>query len=346
MRKTLVALAGYLKTIVVPETEEAYAVNPVFEAVSTDEKIRESVRAFHVFLCRIFDVLIAKGDAHDQHKKVAHEYENRTTLSVYYPFLHNVNMLLMRMGFHGVLIENDTVLSCGGNVFNEKLSASKTMECLHFLTDCGMHIDGIDWNEKKLNVAAVKSIQILYPDDPVMLLGMKVMATAEIELGSLVNQDVFLRCDYRILKREEADVRSILEDTIKPLPAGVQRFIMQLHQRYTGKGLKCSVEIKGFWMYFKYAYKRKDVWGINVSLNNGFHINVKTQNMHRYTDTIETFPLLLQDLIAKGFGCGRKREDIGHCDGGCRGMPISLDKSVLDMKEDIIAWFDRELDFL
>jgi hypothetical protein len=31
---------------------------------------------------------------------------------------------------------------------------------------------------------------------------MKVMAIAEKDHGTLVNQDVFLRCDYRALKRE------------------------------------------------------------------------------------------------------------------------------------------------
>lgn len=346
MRKTLVDLAGYLKKIVVPDTEEAYAVKPFLNAISTDEKIREGVRAFRSFLYRLFDVLIAEGSAYDQHKKVAHEYENRTTLSVYYPFLHNVNTLLMRMGFHGVLTQENTCLSCGSNVLSEKLSGPKTMECLRFLTDCGMTIDGIDWNEKRPNLSSVKSLCVSYPDDPAMLMGMKVMATAEIELGTLVNQDIFLRCDYRILKREEPGVLSILKDTIKPLSDDVQAFILQLHQRYMDKGMKCGVEIKGYWIYFKYIYKRKDIWGINASLSNGFHINVKTQNMHQYSDTVETFPSMLQDLIAKGFGCGRKRAGIGHCDGGCRGMPIPLDDSVLDMKKDILTWFDREWEFL
>ncbi|MDF2989457.1 MAG: hypothetical protein K0R50_4967, partial [Eubacterium sp.] len=56
-------------------------------------------------------------------------------------------------------------------------------------------------------------------------------------------------------------------------------------------------------------------------------------------------PPILQELIAKGYGCGRKRE-IGHCDGGCRGLPISLDDSVLDIRNDIETWFDQELSCL
>jgi hypothetical protein len=178
-----------------------------------------------------------------------------------------------------------------------------------------------------------------------MLTGLKILAIAELDHGTLVNQDVFLRCDYRALKKDETDVLSIVQDTIKPLSAEVQAFILRLHQRYLDKGLTCVVEIKGFHIYMKYCYKRKDLWGINASLNNGYHINVKPRKTHEYTDTIKTVAPILQELIAAGYGCGRKRE-IGHCDGGCRGLPISLDDSVLDMRDDIETWFDREFSCL
>ena len=345
MRKTLVDLARYLKSIVVPETREAYAINPVFGHIADAEHIRKGVLAFRIFLERLFDVLAAEGDAYDNCKKVAHEYENRTSLSVYFPFLQNVNILLMNIGYYGVLAENAQSITCGGNVFNGKLSVSKTIECLRFLTDCGIRIDGIDLNEKKQNLPDIKSITITYPDNSAMLTGLKVMAIAEIDHGTLVNQDIFLRCDYRILRKDETDVLSIVKDTIIPLSAGVRKFVLMLHQRYVEKGLACVVEIKGFHIYIKYCYKRKDVWGINASLNNGYHINVKSVKTHEYTDTIKTFPSFLQKLIAKGYGCGRKRE-AGHCDGGCRGIPIPLDDSVLEIQDDIVTWFDQELFFL
>lgn len=158
----------------------------------------------------------------------------------------------------------------------------------------------------------------------------------------LSKQDVFLRCDYRVLKKDKSDVLSIVQDTLKPLSVDVQAFILKLHQRYVDKGLNCVVEVKGFHIYIKYVYKRKDLWGINASLNNGYHINVKSTKTHDYSDAIKTFHPSLQELIAKGYGCGRKRE-VGHCDGGCRGLPISLDESVLDLREDIETWLDLEV---
>lgn len=341
MRKTLQDVARYLKTVMVPETQEAYEINPAYTTVLEEERIREGVLAFRGFLVQLYDAVALNGSAYDTSKKVAHAYENRTTLSVYYPFMHNVSTLLMNIGYHGVPNEKDQSLICRNTIFNEKLSLSKSLECLKFLEECGLCFDGIDVTDKKQKISGIETIKITYPEKPAMLKGMKIMAIAEREHGTLVNQDVFLRCDYRVLKKAQTDVTGILQDTIKPLSAEVQAFVLKLHQRYLGKGLTCAVEVKGFHIYIKYCYKRKDLWGINASLNNGYHINVKSKKTHEYTDVIDTFSPALQELIAKGYGCGRKRE-IGHCDGGCRGIPISLDDSVLDIREDIEAWFDRE----
>lgn len=52
MRKTLQDVAGYLKEIMVPETYEAYVIDPAYTNVSAEESIREGVLAFRAFLCR------------------------------------------------------------------------------------------------------------------------------------------------------------------------------------------------------------------------------------------------------------------------------------------------------
>lgn len=342
MRKTLQDVASYLKEIIVSETYEKYEINSLYTNVLDEKSIQEGLQSFRAFLVRFYDILCDRGNAYDTCKKLAHEYENRTTLSVYYPFIHNLSTILMRMGYYGTLKENSKVLFCTHSIFSDKLSVTKTLECLKFLVDCGINIDGIDLNEKKQNLANIKTIKITYPDNPTMLTGLKIMAIAEIDYRTLVNQDVFLRCDYRVLQKEKPDMLSIVQDTIKPLSIDVQNFIIHLHQHYLDKGLTCIVEIKGFHIYIKYCFKRKDIWGINASLNNGYHINIKSTKTDEYTGTIKTLSPVLNELIAKGYGCGRKRE-IGHCDGGCRGIPISLDDSVLDIQDDIKRWLDQEL---
>ena len=345
MRKTLQDVACYLKEIVVPETKEVYAINPVYTTIEDEERIHDRVVAFRKFLIRLYDVLYNTGDIFDYSRKVAHEYENRTTLSVYYPFLHNVKTILINIGYHGKLDEEKQCITCGNDILNKKLSVKRTLECLRFLEDCGICIDGIDLDKKRQKLTDIERINITYPDDPTMLTGLKVMAIAEIDYGTLVNQDIFLRCDYWALKKNETEVLTVLQDTIKHLSPKVQNFILQLHQGNLDKGLSCVVEIKGFHIYIKYRYKRKDLWGINASLNNGYHINVKPTKVQEYTDLIETFSPILQELIEKGYGCGRKRE-IGHCDGGCRGLTIPLDDTVLDLRDDIEIWFSEELSCL
>ncbi len=345
MRKTLQDVAGYLKQTMVPETHEAYAIDPAYTEVTDEESIREGILALRVFLTRLYDGLYTHSDIYDNCKKVAHEYENRISLSVYYPFLHNVNTILINIGYYGRTVENAKSLICGNTMFYGKLSVAKNLECLRFLTECGLVIEGVDLDDKKQDLSDVKSVMISYPDDPAMLTGLRIMAIAEKEHRTLVNQDVLLRCDYKILKRDETDVLTIVQDTIMPLSADVQEFILQLHHRYLNKGLSCVVEVKGFHIYVKYCYKRKDVWGINASLSNGYHINVKSTKTDEYADTVRALSPVLQELISKGYGCGRKRET-GHCDGGCRGIPISLDRSVLDLRDDIVRWFDQEVLFL
>ena len=343
MRKTLSDMAKHIKSIILPETDEAYAIDPIFMDTSSEETIREGVAAFRDFLYRLCDVLITEGDLYDNYKKIAHAYENRITISLSYPFLSNVKNLLMNIGLYGVLIENAQSLAFGNNVFSPKIPVSKSMECLRFLTDCGISIDGVDLYEKKPDLSKIETLTISYPDNTAMLTGLKVMAMAEKEFGTLINKDIFLRCDYRALGNDGIDAVSILKDTIIPLPANIKDFILRLHQRCLDKGFTCEAEIKDFWIIVKYSYKRKELWGLNTSLNNGFHISVKAKNTDKYSDVIEKFPLILQEMIAKGYGCGRKRDIIGHCDGGCRGIPISLDDSVLDISDDIETWFDQEL---
>jgi hypothetical protein len=357
MQKTLKDMAKHLKNVITSEIPETYAINPMFENISNEEDIRQGVLAFRNFLYQLCDILIVEGDSYDNHKKNAHEFDDRVTISVYFPFLHNVKCLLLNIGYYGVLTESARSLTVGNNIFNTKIPPSKSIECLRFLTDCGILIDGIDLNEKKLDLSKAGRIIISYPDNPSMLTGLKVMAIAEIEFDkSMVNKsntisycrfsDILLRCDYRVLKNDETDVISLLKDTMKPLSANVQDFILQLHQRYLNKGLKCNMEIKDLWIKIKYSYKSKEIWGINVSLNNGYQINIKAKNTHKYADTIEKFPSFIQEMIEKGYGCGIKRGISDHCNGGCQGFRFSLDDSIIDIRNAIETWLDTELSFV
>ena len=142
-------MAKHLKNVITSEIPETYAINPMFENISNEENIREGVLVFRNFLYQLCDVLIVEGDLYDNHKKNAHVFDDRVTISVYFPFLHNVKCLLLNIGFHGVLTESSQSLTVGNNIFDTKIPVSKSIECLRFLTDCGILIDGINLNDKK-----------------------------------------------------------------------------------------------------------------------------------------------------------------------------------------------------
>ena len=358
MGKTLKDMANHLKNVITPEILETYTLNTMFENISDEEDIRGGVLAFRDFLYRLCDVLIDEGDSYDNHKKNAHEFDDRVTISVYFPFLHNVKCLLLNIGYHGELTESARSLIVGNDIFNTKIPVSKSIECLRFLTDCGLLIDGINLDDKKTDLFNVERIKISYPDNPAMLIGLKVMAIAEVEFGTNGNKltvnkfesisysrfsDILLRCDYRVLENNHTDLIPILKNTINPLSANVQDFVLQLHHRYLSKGLKCDVDIKDLWIKIKYSYKSKEIWGINVSLNNGYQINIKAKNTDKYADTIEKFPSFMQEMIQKGYDCGIKRGISDHCNGGCQGFRYSLDDSIIDIREAIEIWIDTEV---
>jgi len=332
-------MAKHMKSIIWPEGHEAYAVKPEFKEVTGEENIREGIDAFRVFLHRFCDVLIAEGDSYDNRVKASHPFENRAPT---FPFLSNVRRLLLNIGFHGVLTDDTSVLIVGSDIFIKQISVFKNIETLQFLTNCGIQVDGIDLNKKRQKLSEIETVRISYPDNPTMLIGLKVLALAEIEFG-IHGHDILLLCDYSALKKDETDVILILEHIIKPLSIDMQNFILQLHQRYLDKGLTASLGIRGFWIKIKYSRGSREIWGINKSLNNDFQINVKPKNMHKYANTIEKLPLILQELIVEGYGCGRKRDHIGYCDGGCRGISIPLDESILDISDGIETWFEKEL---
>lgn len=73
-------------------------LKPMFENVASEENIRNGVIAFRDFLYVFCDRLISDGHLYAKPQKT----KNPTD----YPFLHNVNHLLIGIGYHGKLAEN------------------------------------------------------------------------------------------------------------------------------------------------------------------------------------------------------------------------------------------------
>jgi len=341
MQKTLKDAARHIQNIIPPEPPLTCKVNPVLFNIASEERIKDGICAFRKFLIHLYDILA----------KDAHLYEGKKRLDSHFsaayfgfPFIDNLQKLLLKIAIQGTLSENGESIVGGNELLNEKISASKNRELLRFLTDCGMVIEGIDLNNKKQKLTEIELLAFTYPDNSATLTGLKVMAIAEQELRKKRYHYVFMRCDYRVLMTEQTPATTILKEIIAPLSAEIQDFLLRMHQRHLDKGFDCTVEVWGFWLKIQHSSGKKELWGINTSVNQGYKITVKANNSHKYTDAILNLPLAIQEMIEIGYGCGRKK--FGTCNAGCEGLQIPLNDTILEISDGIETWFDLELSCL
>ena len=355
MQKTMGDMAKFLKQLIPVNIPETYTINSMFRNISDEEYIRDGVLAFRDFLYRFCDCLIADNSLCDVPKKGKKKFSDETTLTVEFPFLNNIRSILINIGHHGILSEKgDSLLVNGWEKLSIKRSLNKNstvkisvpqmIKSMRFLTECGINFDGIDLSMKKPDISKIEAVRITYPDYPIMVIGWKALGIAQNELSSRKNDDILLRCDYRALKNEDAEVTSIMKDFVYPLSATVQEFVLKLHQHYLDSGMKCNVELGSFCVQFIYLYKGKAIWRFSKSLHNGYRIIIKTKNTSKYADVIKKFPEFLQEKISKGYGCDRKKgSGHGNCQKGCEGFRFSLNESLLDISQELEIWLDSEL---
>jgi hypothetical protein len=178
-----------------------------------------------------------------------------------------------------------------------------------------------------------------------MLTGLKVMAIAQKDLGIKRMDELFLRCDYRVLADEEMDATYLFENYARPLPAKVKEFAMKHHKRCLDAGLTCKPKIHNLEFHFFYFQGNKEICSFYASINSGYRIIIKGLKMAQYADVIETFSLPLQEKIAKGYGCDVKK--FGEpCQNGCHGFSFPLDESVLKIAGELEMWLGQELALL
>ena len=350
-QKPINEYAKYIKNLIPANIPEIYALKPMFENVASEENIRNGVIAFRDFLYLFCDRLIADGHLYAKPQKTKNPDD--------YPFLNNINHLLIDIGYHSKLAES------GGSLLiteipsftapKPKIPVSKQIECLRFLALCGFVFIGIDLEAKTLNNSEVQLIEVSYPNNPILLTGLKALSIASKELWVRFynNADNLLRCDYRVMKAEDTDVLDVLKDFLHPLPEKFQKFALELHQRYIDMGMTC-VTLNDNAIHFAYSYIKNSkralstrdiyqmrVWEFYLSMKYGYCIFVRAKKADKYADVIEKFPLCLQEKIAKGYGCDRKLRN-ERCQGGCQGIRIPLDDSILEIKRDIEIWLDNE----
>ncbi len=351
MQKPISEYAAYVTSLIPANIPDAYALKSMFENVASEESIRIGVVAFRDFLYLFCDRLISDGHLYTKPQKT----KNPTD----YPFLNNINHLLIDIGYNSKLNESgESLLIAEIPSFTApkpKIPVSKQMECLQFLVLCGFAFTGIDLEAKRFHISE-GFLRVSYPNAPILLTGLKALSIAAMELWVRFynNANNLVRCDYRVLKAEDTDVLDVLKDMIHSLPEKIQRFVLDLHQRYMDMGLTCGI-INDDAVHFAYSYIKNSpralsprdiysrrIWEFAVSMKYGFCLVVRSKKTDQYADAIEKFPFYLQKKIADGYGCDRKlRNEI--CQGGCQGIRLPLDDAIVNMKRDIETWLDYEV---
>ena len=359
--KPISEVARYQKNLIPANIPKMYTLKTMFKSVADESSIRNGIVAFRDFLYLFCDLLISDGQSYAIPPK-------KPTSMADYPFLFNITNLLVDIGYHSKKSDCGTSLIVAqlplctasiddnGKKVQPKISASKMLECLRFLSLCGFEFNGIDLDAKTFNISTVQQIEVFYPDNPLLLTGLKALSIADMELRSgrrYWNDNNLLRCDYRLLKAEESNMYDVLNDFLYPLPEKVREFALQLHQRCTEMGLTCINTRLGL-VSFAYSYIKKGgksiserdiyskrVWEFSYSIKDGYCLFARPKKTEKYADAIKAFDTSLQDKIAQGYGCDRKRNE--PCQHGCQGIRIPLDNSILKIGKDIETWLDNEV---
>ena len=356
MHKPISEMSAYMQNLLPPAIPQSFEIDPLFLVDVTQEDIYTGIPAYKNFLHHLYDHLIAKGDPFDKPKRESHN----TNINSSYPFILHLAMLLMNIGLHGkfsndksaLLVDGIDVLTAPNNISFQKIPDKRKIECLRFLTDCGLRFDGLDISGKKPE--AHGPIIVTYPTNPAMLAGLKAMAFAQENIGSKYIGEILLRCDWRALALNNenrlngtrpSDILPVLNDLTHTLPAHVQEFILNLHNDYMSHGYKCDTYISTD-TRFEYFCKSKELWRFNLTLNNGHFITIKAQNTHKYPNIVSKLPDRLQASIEKGYGCGKKMGITDSCDSGCRGYRVPLDDSFMKISDVVKFWLEKEVEIM
>jgi len=351
MQKPIGEYAEYIKNLIPADIDENYAIKPMFKNIASEEDIRKGIIAFRDFLYLFCERLVSDGHLYSKPRETKNPAD--------YPFLQNINLLLIEIGYYGKPAESgDSLLVAEMPLFNApkpKISFPKQMECMRFLALCGFVFEGIDLDMKTFDISE-EGLKISYPKDPIMLTGMKALSVSAKELWVRFynNADNLLRCDYRMIKAEDTDVVDVLKDVVHSLPEKLREFVLELHRRYINKGMVCGI-IYDDAVHFAYSYVKNSkkalaardiyqqrVFEFSLSVKYGYCLVVRSKRTDKYEEVIEKFPLYLRGKIARGYGCDRKLRN-EKCQGGCQGIRIPLDDQILTIKQDVEIWLDNEL---
>lgn len=345
-------MARFLQYLIPSDIPSDYPIEKGYLNWGDLSKTKEAIVAFRDYLVKMCDCINSDEELSKTQKKGKEKYYDETTLSVEFPFLNNIRSILMNIGISGELTSSSTIfvkdwatLSLKRSLNKSsttKLSNAQTKKTLQFLERTGFDFAGIDVQKKKIDTS-VQNIEISYPGNDLVMLGLKMLGLAQDEHASRDVDDILLRCCYYVLNNRKIDSEIVLKDYTKGLSTSVSDFVFALHKAFIELGMTCNVELRMMNYHFIYFYKRRMICRFSVSVHQGFRMVVKPKKTEKYEDLIRSFPKELRKKILLGYGCNKKSgSGHGNCQNGCAGIAFPLNKNISRYTTEIKKWIQAE----
>jgi len=202
---------------------------------------------------------------------------------------------------------------------------------LLFLSNLGFEFSAdIAAKSFKLNKADV--LEVRYPDSPLVLVGLKTLAEATVQISPQLNkaqkayaiQPIFMRCDYHALslpKKYGFDIR----DCSASLSDERGDFCIKIHDMMLENGCKCETAYK--MNDFIFTYTSKAAKKVVASLRFGFrgeYIKINSKRVDEDASFLAGAPANISHAIKNGFNCV-KGKDPNACNPKCQYIHFYFD---------------------
>ena len=329
-QKMLCVVAEYIKQTIQSQMPEDFTIAPMYKNIADEATIREGIYAYNDFLHSLFDYITANADMLDIQKRTL-DARDGIDFELDVSFLRNSTIILFQFGMCGELSRSGDSLMLNMAQFQKamkKTNITKAVDYLQNLIDCGFEFHGINFDDSKLNLSKIASLEVSYPDNPAVLVGLKVMAMAQYEIVNKYTnlkiwrpygyvEQIFLRCEYNALRVDvseysDIDPALILQSVTKPFSTTAQELALRLHRYFIEIGCTCEVGSENAAYRFSYYFGSKDVLLIKTSPRFGCELKINAQRIAKYSDNVENFPPSLLETITTGNGCGCNNTNPKH----------------------------------
>ena len=357
MQYTIKDMANYIRDKLPKEIPENFPIKEDFiSTLAYKDHIPQAIRAFRDLLLVICNGLSNENVSSSNGPSNSKKNLSHQSLALAFPLINDIKSVLFNIGYMGNIQEDDkhlliedveclySSINAEGRQLRAKISRPRFQKVISFLKECGFkfmqdsEIQNPVYNQGE-------SLKIYYPNEPLVFLGLKTMAMAQKEYFFKGRHNIFLRCDYRVLMKNEPSVNEIFKAFIDSLDPTAKDICIKLHQKSIDFGLSCTYN--AFYMSNRliYTYKNKEIWTLSKAFESGYRVLIKAKNMDAYPQVILNFPMWFQDKIKRGYGCDKKLFS-EPCQKGCHGYSFPLDGSLENLGPCLDVILSQEMKYL